>query len=384
MPFRGTGVLVTGGTGFIGGRLIETLVEQFGAKVKILMRSAAAGAGAFRAACYDVEFVEASIFDEAELRGVLRGVDYVFHCAFGSHGDEREQRSVTVGGTRTLAKAAAKAGVKRFVNLSTIVVFGDRTPKIVDETFTPVKPWRWNYAIDKWDAEQLVAAEHSSSGLMTTTVRLGAVYGPWGPAFTVGPIATLATHRIALAANGAGVSSATYIDDAVQGIILAALGPQTAPETYIIAGPDRVTWREFYAAYEAMTGRQGIVPMTVDEIILARRTRLVTGLQTVLPAAVTALKESKSFRQASADLPLIRTVHAKLISRKRSSEIRSPTMAAKSLPIILPPKQMIPYLSAQTEYSIKKATAKIGYRPQFDLHAGMALTEEWARWARIL
>jgi hypothetical protein len=49
--------------------------------------------------------------------------------------------------------------------LSTIVVFGDRMPRIVDETFLPVKPWRWNYAVDKWEAEQIVTAEHTPGGL---------------------------------------------------------------------------------------------------------------------------------------------------------------------------------------------------------------------------
>jgi nucleoside-diphosphate-sugar epimerase len=388
MPLQGATVLVTGGTGFIGSRLIEVLVEQFGAKVKVLLRSTAAGVGAFRAACYDVEFVEASILNEAQLSEALKNVDYVFHCAFGSLGNKREQRNVTVSGTRTLVKAAAKTGVKRLVNLSSVVVFGDRTPNVVDETFAPLKPWRWNYAIDKWDAEQIVAAEHNSDGLVTTTIRLGAVYGPWGPAFTFEPIMTLATNRIALAADGTGVSSATYIDDAVQGIILAALRPQTTPEIYIISGSDRVTWREFYASYEVMTGRQGIVPMTVDEIHRVRRMRLVAGLQGILPAAIKTLKESRDFRRAVADLPLVRTIYANQLSRKRRTRRDgSATRASTSpdpLPVILPPKEMISYLSSQTEYSTKKAETELGYRPQFNLRSGMALTEAWAHWARLV
>jgi hypothetical protein len=134
-----------------------------------------------------------------------------------------------------------------------------------------------------------------------------------------------------------------------------------------------------------MTERQGIVPMTADEISRTRRTRVVAGLRTVLPAAIKALEDSIAFRQATADLPVIRLVHAKLTSRRRSNDHGvSPTAAPQPPPIILPPKEMIPYLSSQTEYSIKKATANIGYQPQFDLRTGMALTEEWARWARLV
>jgi nucleoside-diphosphate-sugar epimerase len=384
MSLKGATVLVTGGTGLVGCRLVEVLSEQFGTHTKVLLRSS--GAGAFRTACYDVEYVDASLLDENQLCEVLGGVEYIFHCAYGTQGTQREQRQVTVEGTRALVNAAVKSKVKRFINLSSLVVFGDETPKFADEQFKPVKPWRWNYAIDKWDAEQIVASCHEAGGLHTTNVRLGVVYGPWGPAFTVGPIAMLATNRIALAANGSGVSSATYIDDAVQGIILAAIRKSETQETYIIAGADRVTWREFYAAYELMTGRSGIVEMTAGEIREERRARLISGLQNVVPAAVRALKQNKDFRRVSADLPLVRTIYAKLLSRQSLPDrpVASGIPAQVSLPIIFPPKEMIPYLSSQTEYSIRKAEAELGYQPRFDLRAGMALTEEWARWARLI
>lgn len=388
MSLKGATVLITGGTGLIGCRLVEVLSEQFGTNTKVLLRSSAAGAGAFRTACYDVEYVDASILDEKQLSEALKGVEYVFHCAYGAHGTVREQRQITVEGTRALVNAAVKSKVRRFINLSSLVVFGDETPKSADEQFIPVKPWRWNYAVDKWDAEQIVASQHGADGLHTTNVRLGVVYGPWGPAFTVGPIAMLATNRIALAANGSGVSNATYIDDAVQGIILAATRTSETTETYIIAGADRVTWREFYAAYETMTGRSGVVEMTAGEIRKAQRDQIISGLKSVFPAAVQALKQSKEFRRASGNLPFVRAVYGRLLSSRSATSRNSPAANGNSMlesrPVIFPPKVMIPYLSSQTEYSIKKARTELGYQPRFDLSAGMALTEEWARWARLI
>lgn len=386
MNLKGATVLITGGTGFIGGRLVEVLAEQFGARIKVVMRRGAAGPGAFRVACYDVEFVDVSILDADKMRDVLTGVDFVFHCAFGSHGDEREQRKVTVEGTRAMVAAAAKAGVKRFVNTSTYVAMGDRTPAVVDETFVRIKPWSWGYAIDKWDAEQIVLAESKSSGLHTTTIRLGAVYGPWGPAFTIWPLSLLATSRMALVAHGRGVSSATYIDDAVQGIILAAQRSGDGAQTYIIGGPDRVTWREFYGAYEAMIGERRIVEMTEAEIEKLRRQRVWTGLRAVLPATLRALKDSKDFKRAVADLPFVKSTYAmaRRFAGGRPTQASLPSRGADALPIDLPHPIMIPYYSSQTQYSIKKAESELDFRPQYDLRTGMALTEEWGRWARLL
>jgi nucleoside-diphosphate-sugar epimerase len=388
ISLQGASVLITGGTGFIGGRLVEVLAEQFDARTKVVMRTGAAGPGAFRAACYDVEFVEASILDEKKMQEILTGVDVVFHCAFGTHGDERQQRNVTVEGTRAMIGAAAKAGVKHFVHLSTYVAMGDQTPEVVDETFVRVKPWPWPYAIDKWDAEQIVLAQNKSSGLPTTTIRLGAVYGPWGPAFTTWPLSVLATNRMALVAEGQGVSSATYIDDAVQGIILAAQRPYEAAETYIIGGPDRVTWREFYGAYEDMIGEQRVIEMTAGEIEKLRRLRVWTALRAVLPTTVRALKDSKGFKRVSADLPLVRSTYAMLQRRKGSRDqpgpAAPPSTSLDPLPINLPLPMMMPYFSSKTQYSIKKAETELGFCPQYHLRAGMALTAEWARWARLL
>ena len=151
----GKTVFVTGGSGFIGGRLIEVLVRQGGARVRTLVRATtSAGGGASRAAAAGAEIVFGSLLDEALLERELQGADIVFNCAYGMHGSLAAQREVTVEGTRKLARAAGRAGVKQFVQLGTVASYGGNTPEMVPEDFEDPKLWPWPYAHDKRDGER--------------------------------------------------------------------------------------------------------------------------------------------------------------------------------------------------------------------------------------
>ncbi len=386
---RGRTALVTGGTGFIGGRLIEILVGQFGMKVRTLVRGTSTGSGAYRAAAAGASFVTGALTDEAAMRAAMEGVDYVFHCAFGSHGDLAEQRRVTVEGTRALAAAAGDAGVKHFVNLGTIVSFGADTPAEVDESYAVRRMWKWPYAIDKRDAELAIAEEHRRSGLAATTLRLGVIYGPYGPAFTLYPLALLKTSRLALIDGGRGVCAAAYVDDVIQAILLAAQRPAGAPETFIIKGPDRVTWRQFYESYETMLGVERLVEMSRAEMRGAKGKIMRAAMRAVVGEGLAALKASPGFKRAAGALPLVRPAYG-MISKRRGGKANDavptvvPEARAPELPIELIPPMMIDYYASTTEYRIDRARAVLGYAPIYDLAAGMALTAQWARWANLV
>lgn len=386
MMLRGATALVTGGSGFIGGRLIEVLVGQYGMKVKALIRSSSSGGGAFRAAAAGADFVVGSLLDEAVLIKAVSDCDYVFHCAYGSHGDLAEQRRVTVEGTRLLARAAGGAKIRHFVNLSTLITFGANTPAAVDEDHAPTRMWKWPYAVDKRDAERALIEEHRRSALPLTILRLGAIYGPYGPAFTVGPLQALSSGRVALVDDGQGVSNATYVDDVIQAMILAAIRPEGVPEIFTIKGPDRVTWRQLYEAYEAMLGVDALVPMSRAEMRAARGAAARAALRRLVPEALAALKASAGFKRSAGALPLIRPAYALL--GKRRNAIATPASAgpivAPERPIQLIPDMMIDYYACTTEYRIDWARERLGYAPAFDLTRGMTLTEAWARWANLI
>jgi nucleoside-diphosphate-sugar epimerase len=388
MSIRGKTAFVTGGTGFIGGRLIEVLTSQFDMRVRALVRNNHAGSGAFRLAGCGAEIFEGDITDATRMASGVEGCDYVFHCAFGTTGDPKLDRPVTVGGTTSLTRAAAAAGVRHFVNLSTMVVFGE-TPDAVDESFAPRKMWDWPYPHEKLDAERAVQAEHARSGLPVTTLRLGTVYGPWGPAFTYFPISSLKSGRVVLVDDGAGVSNAVYVDDVIQAMVLAAMRGDRGAETFIVRGPDRVTWRQFYEAYQAMLNTDSLVAMTLSEVKAERRQQQIDAIKRAAPEAITVLKQDAGFKRLAGQLPLVKAGW-KLYRRSigKPPKILAPSLApsesADGRPLIALPDMMWGYYASRTDFRIDRARERLGYQPAFDLARGMAITQAWAEWAGLI
>ena len=384
---EGRTAFVSGGSGFIGGRLVEVLIRDHGMRVRTLVRGAgSAGGGAFRASAAGAEIVFGSLTDEALLIRELAGADIVFHCAYGMYGSPAAQREVTVEGTRKLARAAGRNGVKQFVHLGSVVSYGGNTPEMVPENYETPKLWPWPYAQDKRDGELALSEEAATSGLPFTILRLGTVYGPYGRAYTLQPLTTLPERRIALVDDGAGISSATYVDDVIQAMLRAALHPGTG-QRYMIRGPDQPTWRAFYEAYEAMLGIDGLVSLTRAEMKRAKRAEFASSARRLLPETLAALKASSEFKNTAAGLGL-RTLYQRVGGSRNPAQapvMRSTaTTAAAERPIQLIPPIMIDYFANRSQFSIAKAEAELGYAPAYDLASGMALTEQWARWANLL
>ncbi|GAA5510428.1 NAD-dependent epimerase/dehydratase family protein [Novipirellula caenicola] len=386
---KGTNVFVTGGSGFIGGRLVECLVRDYEANVTALVNRPYAGA--LRMCRFPVNTVFEPMTDQKAMQKAMSGCSIVFHLAYAKSGNAKEDYKVTVEGTQTLATAALKCGVDRFVNVSTAAVYGNRANGIIDETEPRIR-WGWNYSDMKLDAENVVLDFHKSRGLPGTVLQVAGVYGPWGPVFTIAPLRQLQAGRVGLPNEGKGVSNATYVDDVVQALLRAAVMESAVGEIFMIKGPGRITRLEFYEHYQRMIGEN-------DRIVLLKGTNLKSAFRSkkraatrqLAPSAVRSLKSNPEFRAALTASGLVVPLKwaCNLVRRKNAATASSLTAstAAKTneeLPLHLPPAFYGKYLAAETEYSIEKANRLLGYDPQFDIHAGMAATEQWARWARII
>ena len=167
---------VTGATGFLGGHLVEQLVED-GHEVVALARTPAR-ADDLRELGATV--VEGDVTDRESMREPMRGTDGVFHVAAVYRlgvADPSGMRAVNVEGTRNVLELVDELDVPRAVYTSTLAVNSDTRGRVVDESYR----FRGEHlsAYDRTKAEAHdVAAELAADGVPVVTVLPGAIYGP--------------------------------------------------------------------------------------------------------------------------------------------------------------------------------------------------------------
>lgn len=388
----GKRVLVTGATGFIGGRLAERLVLEHGAEVRALVRNLA---GAYRLVRFPVTIARGDVTDPQALEAATRGCDLVFHCAYGTTGSQRSRAWVNKEGTRRVLEAARAAGVGRVVNLSTLMVYGATPDGDLDET-APRRRFGNHYSDSKLAAEEIALGFSRAGGVPVTVLQPTAVYGPWGGVWTEAVLKTLRAGRQILVNRGDGLANAVYVDDLVSAMLLAAVKDGAVGEAFLVSGSEPVTWREMFGRFERMLGEERrTVDMTVEEAQAyyrqwkRERSRLVgEGLR--------VFKADRDFRErmmATREMVWLRDLASTVLPESWQTRIkarisggggRPPAPASRELPIHPLNSQMIGFFRAKTRVRIDKAKQVLGYRPAFDFEAGMGITEEWARWANLV
>jgi nucleoside-diphosphate-sugar epimerase len=388
----GSRALVTGGTGFIGGRLVEKLVLEQGARVRVLTTNYA---GAARVSRFDVEIVRGDVTDAGRVRQVAQGCDVIFHCAYGSRGSDAMRRHVTVEGTRAVLDAALAVAAKRVVHVSTMVVYGVGIDGHLDER-SPRRPSGVGYADAKIEAEALAFSYARRRGAPVTIIQPTAVYGPFAPSWTTRVLQTLQAGQVILVDDGVGHANPVYIDDVVDAMVLAAARDEAVGEAFLIASGETVTWRSYYAAYEAMLGTSSTVSMTSAEArAYYRQSQRRRGFLHELRAIA---REDRAVRARLTRTREVATLVALLSPLAGSTMIAKlrkgggpsqrtlvPLHARAPGPRTAPvhPKQ-IEFLAARTIVSVDKARRVLGFEPSFDFARGIDLTAQWARWANLL
>lgn len=248
------GAFVTGGSGFIGGRLVQRLVSE-GRPVRALARSDDA---AERVAEVGAEPVRGELGDRSSLAAGAADCEVAFHLAahLGEWGDWADFERGNVEGTRNALAACAEAGVNRFVHCGTEAALMAGRPLVqVDET-TPLRPdSRAPYPATKARAEQAVRGA-SREGFETVVLRPRFVWGRGDTTLLPEMVKTVEAGRFAWVGGGANVTETTHVDNVVEGLILAAEKGRPG-EAYFVTDGEPVVFREFVTA---LLDTQGVEP----------------------------------------------------------------------------------------------------------------------------
>jgi nucleoside-diphosphate-sugar epimerase len=313
-------VFITGAAGFIG-RALAARYRSLGAQVRGLdMIADPAG-----------NVLAGDLRNPEAWRAQLAGTDLVIHTAavVSMTAPLREAWDVNCNGTRKLLTACREAGVRRFIQLSSVAAFGFGFPDGVDESWPLVTNGN-SYVDTKIASEHAVLAAHAGGELDCTIIRPGDVYGPASRAWIVVPLQMMRARQFLLPDGGRGVFSPVFVDDLVDGIVLAGASEAAAGQIFTLTSGIGVSCAEFFGHHWRWLGRTGSPPS------------LPRGLAAMLAEA------------------------GGLIARVfgRRSELG---------------RGSIGLLGRPGTYSIAKARQVLGYAPRVELARGMALSEAWAR-----
>jgi nucleoside-diphosphate-sugar epimerase len=227
---------VTGGTGFIGGRLVEKLRER-GDEVVALVRNPDKAGNLERAGA---ELIQGDLSDVEAIRRGSEGADACFHGAaiykVGIPKSQREQMYETnVRGTERVLDAAIQAGVPRIVYVSTVNVFGNTHGEVVDESYErPGNDFVSYYDETKYLSHQ-VAKDRIAKGAPIVIVQPGGVYGPGDHSEIGNMIDQFRTGRLPLVPFPDLGFNLVYVDDVADGCILAHDKGEVG-ESYVLGG----------------------------------------------------------------------------------------------------------------------------------------------------
>jgi len=309
---------VTGALGFIGRAVAERLRGR-GAEVRGVDLRGDASLGA----------VAGDVSRAGDWQRHAEGCDLVVHTA-ASVSMKNEPGPIwraNVLGTRHALDAAREAGARRFLHLSSVTVFSFDFPDHVTEAY-PVRANGVPYVDTKVASEAVVLAAHAAGEVPCTVVRPADVYGPGSRPWTILPVQEISRGRFALPAMGRGVFSPLFIDNLVDGILLAATRDEGAGQVFTLSDGVGVTTSEFFGHYGRLLDKR--VPV------------LPTGAAKLLAAGAARLARMTG----------------------NDTEVNASSAA---------------YLAREGTYSIDKARSMLGYEPKVDLAEGMGATTQWLR-----
>jgi nucleoside-diphosphate-sugar epimerase len=370
--------LITGATGFIGGRICERLVQAGATQVRALVHSPHHAA---RIARLPVELCRGSLLEPASLAAAVRDASVVIHCGLG-------QARGIYKGTENLLRAAEYANVRKYLHMSTAAVYGETPPPGCENETAPVRRTGDAYCDNKAKAER-VALRYARRGLPVVILRPSIVYGPYS-AWNTRLVAELREDKTVLIDGGKGACNTTYVDNLVDAIFLGLENEKANGQTFFITDGEPVTWGDFIRAHARMMGLDSVLPE-----VSSSQVRDFYGRRAGSFRAAARVVRSHDFRKLLLQIPVCeRALKAawqwlESLPEARRSKIRGRVGVPRSKPLTSGPSVLPDEVTFKTQtgnvfFSIHKAREVLGYSPRVNFREGMIRVEQWLRFANAL
>ena len=288
-------VLITGANGFIGNTLMRYYKTQ---KVPVVGIDLIGN---------DDDIVQGDIANPETISHLLESCDVVVHTAalVSNSIADSDMWRVNVLATRNLIAAAEKYKVRRFVQLSSIVAYGNAAEGELAED-QPVHADGGSYVLTKLASEHTVLAAQARSSLELVIIRPGDVYGPGSRPWIILPLEAINKGQFMLPAKGEGFFRPIYIDDLVRGIALAVSTQEASGEIFNLSCEGYISTKEFFSHHYQWKNKRG--PMVVSTklalfaaAVATKIADLTGGVNEASAATITQLCTKSWFSIAKAE-----------------------------------------------------------------------------------
>jgi nucleoside-diphosphate-sugar epimerase len=235
---------------------------------------------------------------------------------------------VNVLATRNLITAAKEHKVRRFVQISSVVAYGNSAEGELDEN-QPVHADGGSYVLTKLASEHVVLSEQANDDIEIVILRPGDAYGPGSRPWIITPLEAISKNQFMLPEKGEGFFRPIYIDDLVRGIATATSHPDAAGEIFNLSCEGYMFTKDYFAPHYEWLQKKG--PMLVSTKLALR----ISSIASTMANLMGNLNEA------------------------------SPSTVMQ--------------LSTKSWFSIKKAEHILGWRPEVSFEEGMKTTHEWAK-----
>jgi nucleoside-diphosphate-sugar epimerase len=318
-------ILVTGAPGWLGSRLVEVLCEKkYNVRCLVLK-----GLNTSELQKFGAEVVEGDVTKKETLTEAVKGIDTVVHCVGIIHPKKiSDLYRVNTEGTKNMLEASAHGGVKKFVHISSNSVQGVNVRRdILMQESHMDRPYM-HYGKSKWLAEQAVNSYQKQGKLQTVILRPCWFYGPGQPERQTRLIKMIKSGKPLIFGDGKNLRSMSYIDNVIQGIILAIEKDVANGQTYWIADKRPYSTNEIY--------------QTIAELL---------GV----------------------------TIKPRHVPRIVSKGLQFGDLILQSFGMYIPEVHVGGEMIEDIACDISKAERELGYKPEIGLREGMRLSIKWAK-----
>jgi 2-alkyl-3-oxoalkanoate reductase len=347
---------VVGASGFVGNRTVEMLhVDSL--EVCPIVRSAAS---LEQLSYQHLDCRIANSFDRSSLEAAFKDCDVIIHSILGSPGLIR-------GCIVPTYQAAQRAGVRRIIYLSSMIVHTSAPAPGTTEATPPIKNQPFPTHIAKIDAERKLLQLRQKGSVEVTIFRPGIVFGPrsrW-----VQDLADrLSQGNAYLIDRGKGICNTVYVDNLIHAIRLSMNVRDADGEAFFVGDRERVTWFDFYQPFAEVFGVDltQLPQVTVPQFTHNRRQQTLDSMwnSEIVQKALNLVSDELK-QKLKRSLP------------KRNRLASEPTQAVTSAPQPVVSEMMAILQQSQYQLPFTKAEQILGYEPIISFKEGCYRSIEW-------